>query len=139
MSESRRLEVRLLISETNNRTYPVSTVLAKFQFTLFQIPFNPNSLERPASSLMLQCLRGRELEWECPDPPADCSLHYYLQLQLGEAEKRTVDIMTVFQCEVFWENLLRGKESKYSLQIETGVAKWQMDLEKVLIVIINIP
>ena len=79
---------------------------------------------------MLQSLRGRALEWDCPDPPADCSLHYYLQLQL-DGDRRMLDIMTVMQCEVFWENLLRGKESKFSLQIESGVAKWQMNLEKV--------
>ncbi|KAI6649146.1 hypothetical protein LOD99_11515 [Oopsacas minuta] len=104
-----------------------ATVLAKFQFTIYKIPSSP---QRPASSLMLQTLGGRRLEWDYFDPPADCCLHYYLQLQLGDDGIRLVDIMTTFQCEMFWENLLRGKESKFSIQIERGVAKWQKDLEK---------
>ena len=112
-------------------TIHASSVLAKFQFTLYQIPFSPKCPEKPASSLMLQTGGGRPLEWEYLDPPPACCLHYYLQLQLGADGTRTVDVMTVSQCEVFWECLLRGKESKFCLQIEMGVAKWQMDLEKV--------
>ena len=128
--EAARGETSPSVKQT--RTNPVPLVLAKFQFTLYQIPFNTKSLERPASSLMLQSLQGRALDWDCPEPPGDCCMHYYLQVQLDQ-EKRLLDIMTVHQCELFWENLLRGKESKFSLQIETGVAKWQMDLEKVRI------
>ena len=80
---------------------------------------------------MLQTGGGKSLEWEYLDPPTACCLHYYLQLQLGTDGTRTVDVMTVQQCEAFWERLLRGKESKFCLQIEMGVAKWQMDLERV--------
>ena len=112
-------------------TIHASSVLAKFQFTLYQIPFSAKSPDRPSSSLMLQTGGGRHLEWEYLDPPPDCCLHYYLQLQMGADGTRTVDVMTMSQCEMFWESLLRGKESKFCLQIEIGVVRWQTDLEKV--------